>query len=163
MRSTLDLLPVLELQPLRSIEDKVGVQQHLRDSDKSIENGSDLRGFTSASMIIGEDIANSMHPQTTYHCKYMLDTVITRLPHIKSNAHELWWTACRAWVKALSYNKFIECAPTCSRCNSLEMSIRQLLMPWNGHGWLTVHNPLMPMVVVRWIGLRGSTDIMLDL
>ena len=99
MRSTLDLLPALELWPLRSIEDKVGVQQHLQDGDKLIENGSDLRGFTSASMIIGEDVANSMHPQTTYHCKYMLDTVITCLPRIKSNVHELWWATCRAWAK----------------------------------------------------------------
>ena len=128
-----------------------------------IENGSDFGGFTSASMVIGEDAANSMHPETTYYCKYMLDTVITCLPSIKSNAHELWWATCSAWAKALSHNKFIECAPTCSRCNSLEMSIRQLLMLWNGHNSLTVHNPLIPMAVVHQIGLRGSADINLDL
>ena len=133
MRSALDVLPTLELWPFRSIEDEVRVQQHLRDGNKSIENGPDLRGFTSASMVIGENIANTVHPETMYHCKYMLGTIVIHLPRIKSNAHELWWAICSARAKPLIDNKFIERTPTCSRCNSLELSIKQLLMPWNGH------------------------------
>ena len=124
MRSTLDVLPALKHWPFWSVKDKVRMQQHLRDGDKSIENRSHLRGCTSTSMVMGEGTANSMHPKTTYHCKYMLDTVITCLPRIKSNAHELWWVTCSAWAKPLSHNEFIECVSTCSRRYSLEMSIK---------------------------------------
>ena len=129
MRSTLDMLPALELWPFRSIKDKVRMQQHLRDGNESIENGSHLRGFTSTSMIVGEGTANSMQPETTYHHKFMLDTAIICLPHIKSNVNELRWVTCSTWAKALSHNKFVKCTSTCSRCNSLGMSIKHLLMP----------------------------------
>ena len=77
----------------------------------SIENEPDLRAFTSANMassgivVLDEDIALKWYASGRdyyIHYKYstMLDTVLTThlvlvlvLPHIKSNAHELWW-AC---------------------------------------------------------------------
>lgn len=60
MRHTPDVLSTLEFWHLGSIEDKVTMKQHLRDADKVIKNGLNLRGFTSVHMV---NSTNGMHPE----------------------------------------------------------------------------------------------------